>query len=168
MKRQLIVITGAYGFIGSGCVRHLNDLGICELVLVDDLDETDKWKNLLGKKYLYSFSKNELFSFLQDREDDIAAFIHLGACSDTLETRGQYLMENNVQYSIKLFEYSARHKKRFIYASSAATYGSGSLGFEDDHEGLERLEPLNLYGFSKYYFDVWLKQHHFLGEVVGL
>ncbi|MBI3237134.1 MAG: NAD-dependent epimerase/dehydratase family protein, partial [Chlamydiales bacterium] len=90
-----IVVTGAFGCIGSCCVRYHNDLGITNLFLVDDFKKTDKWKNLLNKKSLGIISKKELFHWLQGKEDKIGAFIHLGACSDTMETDGDYLMENN-------------------------------------------------------------------------
>src|SRR5438105_14234695 len=92
---QLIVVTGAAGFIGSGVVKYLNDKGLTNLLLVDDIEKTDKWKNLLGKKCADFISKHALFSWLEGREREVEAFIHLGACSDTLETDGSYLIENN-------------------------------------------------------------------------
>ncbi len=166
--KQTIVITGAFGFIGSGCVSYLNAQGHDNLILVDEFDETDKWKNLLNKKYLKIIPKDRLFNWLQGKENEIDAFIHLGACSDTLEMNEEYLKENNLNYSIRLADYALRFGKRFIYASSAATYGDGSLGFEDNHDRLEELKPLNLYGFSKHHFDVWLKKQGVLDQVVGL
>jgi ADP-L-glycero-D-manno-heptose 6-epimerase len=165
---QLIVITGAAGLIGSGVVRYLNDLGYFNLLLVDDLDHTDKWKNLLGKKFSRLIGVKELFSFLEGKEREISSFIHLGACSDTLETNGAYLMENNYSYSIRLAEYALKHEKRFIYASSAATYGDGKNGFSDDHRLLQSLKPLNLYGFSKQLFDLWALEQGVLDRLVGL
>lgn len=165
---QLIVITGAAGFIGSSCVKYLNDKGLTNLLLVDDIKKTEKWKNLLGKKCVDFISKNELFQWLEGRERDVMAFIHLGACSDTLEADGNYLMENNYRYTVRLAEYALKHGHRFIYASSAATYGDGTLGFRDDHNEIENLRPLNLYGFSKYYFDLWAKQQGILDQIVGL
>src|SRR5579871_2326372 len=149
---HLIVITGAAGFIGSGCVRHLNDLGIKNLLLVDDIKKTEKWKNLIGKQCIDFISRHALFKWLEEKERKIKAFIHLGACSDTLETDGDYLMENNFRYSTRLAEYAMKRGIRFIYASSAATYGGAEEGFEDQHDTLEQLKPLNLYGFSKYFF----------------
>ncbi|MBY0528628.1 MAG: ADP-glyceromanno-heptose 6-epimerase [Rhabdochlamydiaceae bacterium] len=165
---KMIVVTGAAGFIGSGVVRYLNDKGITNLLLVDDLKQTEKWKNLLNKKSADFISKHDLFRYLQGKEDEIGAIIHLGACSDTLEADGSYLMENNYRYSLRLSEYALNHDIRFIYASSAATYGDGLLGFRDEENTIEHLKPLNLYGFSKYYFDLWLKQQGVLGQVVGL
>jgi ADP-L-glycero-D-manno-heptose 6-epimerase len=166
--QPLIVVTGAAGFIGSCTVRHLNDKGFTQLLLVDDIKKTQKWKNLLNKKCVDLISRHDLFKWLEGREDSIQAFIHLGACSDTTETDGDYLMETNFRYTVRLAEYAMKHQKRFIYASSAATYGSGSLGFDDDHCGLDVLQPLNLYGFSKYYFDLWARQQGILDRVVGL
>lgn len=165
---QLIVITGAAGFIGSCCVKYLNEKGFNNLLLVDDIKKTEKWKNLVNKKCVDFISRNELFQWLQGKERDIEAFIHLGACSDTLETDGNYLMENNFRYSVRLAQYALAHGHRFIYASSAATYGDGTKGFADNHDEIEKLKPLNLYGFSKYYFDLWLKQQGLLNRVVGL
>lgn len=168
MKDRIIVVTGAAGFIGSAVTRHLNDLGYLHLLLVDDIEKTEKWKNLLGKKFTDFISKHHLFSWLKERAHEIGGIIHLGACSDTLETDGDYLMENNFWYSQKLCLVALEHNIRFIYASSAATYGDGSLGFSDDLDLLEELRPLNLYGFSKHLFDVWAKQHGFLTQIVGL
>lgn len=166
--KPCIVVTGAAGFIGSCLVRHLNDQGCAHLLLVDDIKKTEKWKNLLGKTCIDFIGKEELFPFLQGREDEVRAFIHLGACSDTLETDGNYLMKNNFRFTVDLASYALTHGKRFIYASSAATYGDGSLGFDDDEERLEGLKPLNLYGFSKHFFDLWAKQQGVLKQIVGL
>jgi len=165
---RLIVVTGAAGFIGSGIVRYLNDAGRTNLLCVDDIKNTEKWKNLINKRCVDFISKHALFSYLQGNEEKISAFIHLGACSDTMETDGNYLMENNFRYTVRLAEYALEHNKRFIYASSAATYGNGALGFSDDHERIGELKPLNLYGFSKYYFDLWAKQQGVLDQIVGL
>jgi ADP-L-glycero-D-manno-heptose 6-epimerase len=165
---RLIVITGAAGFIGSCLVRYLNERGHANLLLVDDIKKSEKWKNLLRKKCFDFISKHDLFSWLVNREKDVAAFIHLGACSDTLETDGSYLMENNYRYTLRLAEYALKHGQRFIYASSAATYGDGSRGFSDEHALLDELQPLNLYGFSKHYFDLWAKEQGVLDQIVGL
>ncbi|MBI2742533.1 MAG: ADP-glyceromanno-heptose 6-epimerase [Chlamydiales bacterium] len=167
-KENLIVVTGAAGFIGSCLVKHLNDRGHTNLLLVDDIEQTEKWKNLLGKKFTDFISKHALFEWLKGRESEISAIIHLGACSDTLEMNGDYLMENNYRYTVRLAEYALKHGKRFIYASSAATYGDGALGFSDDHDLLDDLKPLNLYGFSKHLFDLWAKRQGVLDRIVGL
>jgi ADP-L-glycero-D-manno-heptose 6-epimerase len=167
-KEPWIVVTGGAGFIGSGVIRHLNNLGHKNIVAVDELGTSEKWKNLVGKSVDDVISKHQLFHWLEGRESDIEAFIHLGACSSTLETDASYLLENNYRFSLRLAEYAVKHDHRFIYASSAATYGDGSLGFKDDHDALESLQPLNMYGFSKHLFDLWIKSQGLLNHVVGL
>lgn len=170
MRQQnpLIIVTGAAGMIGSGTVRCLNDLGIHDLLLVDDLKTGEKWKNLVGKKFINLISKHQLLPFLQGRQDEVSAIIHLGACSDTIETNADYLLENNFHYTIKLAEWALTHNKKFIYASSASTYGDGSLGFSDDEEMIDELRPLNMYAFSKQLVDQWMKRQNVFDKVVGL
>ena len=165
---QLIVITGAAGFIGSNLVTHLNNEGYENLLLVDDLGSEGKWKNLVGKKFVDLVPIDELFSFLEGRDREIEAFVHLGACTDTCETDGDYIIDNNYHFSVALCEYALEHEHRFIYASSAATYGDGSLGFSDDQDRLEILRPQNLYAYSKHLFDLWLLKEELLDKVVGL
>ncbi|KAF3362122.1 ADP-L-glycero-D-manno-heptose-6-epimerase [Chlamydiales bacterium STE3] len=165
---RLIVITGGAGFIGSNVVRHLNDKGMSNIVIVDELGQTDKWKNLTGKKFIDVIPKNDCFDWLQDRESEIEAFIHLGACTSTVETNASYLLENNYRFSVRLVQYALEHQHRFVYASSAATYGDGNQGFKDDEEQLNSLRPLNMYGMSKHLFDLWLMNQGLLDQVVGL
>lgn len=165
---KLIVITGACGFVGSCVVRYLNDKGYNNLLLVDDLRSGDKWKNLVGKRFHELISKEHLFEWLQGRESEIEAFIHLGACPSTIVTDGDYIQKNNYQYSIRLAEYALTHEHRFIYASSAATYGMSNHDFLDDHDELDKLCPLNLYGYSKHMVDLWMKDQGLLDQVVGL
>lgn len=163
-----IVVTGAAGFIGSCLVRHLNDLGYANLILVDDLGRGDKWKNLVGKRFNELLPIHEFPFWMQDQEEDIQAFVHLGACSSTVEDDADFLLENNYRYSVQLAEFALQHGIRFIYASSAATYGDGAQGFSDDHEQITRLRPLNMYGYSKHLFDLWLLRQQALDQVVGL
>lgn len=167
-KEPLIVVTGAAGMIGSGVVRCLNDRGKGNLLLVDDLKQSEKWKNLVGKQFSDLISRHQLFDWLKEHEEEVDAFVHLGACSDTMETNGDYLLENNYRFSIRLAEWAIEREKRFIYASSAATYGDGKLGFSDDIDQLETLRPINMYAFSKHLVDLWLKQKGYLNRVVGL
>lgn len=165
---QLIVITGGAGFIGSCLLRYLNDKGKKNFVIVDELGRTEKWRNLVGKNLVEVISKYQLFDWLEGRESVIEAFVHLGACSSTVETDASYLLENNFRFSKRLAEYAFKHGHRFIYASSAATYGDGSLGFSDDESQIETLRPLNMYGYSKQLFDLWLKNEGYLNKCVGL
>lgn len=165
---QLIVITGGVGFIGSALTRYLNDLGIRNIVLVDELGTSEKWKNLLGKNIIDVIDKSQLFTWLEGKESLIEAIIHLGACSSTTETDASYLLENNYRYSVRLAEYALKADIRFIYASSAATYGDGSHGFVDDAEGIEKLRSLNMYGMSKQLFDLWAKNEGVLNRITGL
>jgi ADP-L-glycero-D-manno-heptose 6-epimerase len=167
-KKPYIIITGAAGMIGSGVVRHLNDQGHSNLILVDDLKQTDKWKNLVGKQFIDLISRHQLMDWLKGREAEVDAIIHLGACSDTMESNADYLMENNFRFSIRLASWAVQHEKRFVYASSAATYGEGEYGFSDDETSLEKLRPINMYAFSKHLVDLWLKREGLLNRVVGL
>lgn len=163
-----IIVTGGAGFIGSCVVRVLNDFGFDNIVIVDNLGSGEKWKNLVGKRFNELLHKDAFFDWLQGRKSDIGAIIHLGACSSTLETDANYLLENNYRYSVRLAEFALLNDLRFIYASSAATYGDGQLGFSDAHDGLKALHPLNMYGYSKHLFDLWLQRQGRLNQVVGL
>ena len=165
---QLIVITGGSGLIGSNVIKELNQQGMSNIVVVDSLKESEKWKNLVGKQFLEILEKEQLFDWLQGRESQIEAFIHLGACSSTVERNASYLLDNNYRYSVKLAEYALKNDHRFIYASSAATYGDGLLGFSDDEASLQTLHPLNMYGYSKQLFDLWALNQGVMDKVTGL
>lgn len=163
-----IIVTGAAGFIGSGVVRHLNDMGNDNLVLFDVFDNSVKWKNLVKKKFLDVFSKDVIFDYLKDKKNDVSAIIHLGACSDTTCNDSSYLLENNYRFTQKLCEIALNNNIKFIYASSAATYGDGKKGFCDDHNMLEDFAPLNMYAYSKHLFDLWALKENILDKIVGL
>lgn len=163
----MIIITGGAGFIGSVLVSRLNQAGINDIIIVDSLKQSEKWKNLVGKKYTLYIDKSELFSFLKG-QNQIDCIIHMGACSSTTEKDADYLIVNNYRYSITLADYAILNNIRFIYASSAATYGNGENGFIDDHESLHQLKPLNMYGYSKQMMDEWILQNDYSDRVVGL
>lgn len=155
----MIIVTGANGFIGSVMVWELNQKGLTDIVCVDSVDL--KTRDVLKhRKYSKFLLKDELWPFLDSKEaqEKVTWIIHMGACSSTTETNKEFLWENNTYYTQRIFEWCAKFKKDLIYASSAATYGAGERGF-DDQTDPELLKPLNLYGESKVLFDRWaLKQ----------
>lgn len=162
-----IVVTGGAGFIGSCVVRALNDRNIKDIIIVDDIASTEKWKNLVNKEYSEYIHKSKFLSKL-DTLDEVSVMIHLGACSATTEKDFDYLWENNVEYTKILWEYCCKNQVRFIYASSAATYGDGANGFSDTCS-LNTLMPLNGYGYSKHVFDKWAeRQTVFPKQYAGL
>ena len=152
----MIIVTGAAGFIGSCLVRKLNDEGFNHLVLVDDFSNDLKNKNLEGKQFTEKVHRKELMSWIE-RNHQWADFIfHIGARTDTTEFDTAIFDELNLNYSKNLWEKCVKFQIPFIYASSAATYGMGEFGFEDNHEIVEKLKPLNPYGQSKNEFDKWV------------
>jgi len=163
-----ILVTGGAGFIGSGLVQELNKRGFTRIIISDNLGQGEKWKNLVGKSFADIIHKDHLFSYLEDKRYPIQTCLHLGACSDTQEEDANYLLENNYRYTRRLCEHALKEGIRFIYASSAATYGKGEKGFSDDHALLELLQPLNMYGYSKHLFDLWALREGVLDSIVGL
>lgn len=166
----MIVITGGAGFIGSAIVWKLNQLGENRIIIVDELGKDDKWKNLVSLKFDDFIHKDEFISMIIERDFsfEISAVIHMGANSSTTEIDADHLFSNNYLYTQELAKYCLEKNIRFIYASSAATYGDGSLGFADDENNLETLRPLNMYGYSKQLFDLWAKKTGALDKIVGL
>lgn len=165
----MYIVTGGAGFIGSGLVWQLNRMGVHDILIVDDLGFEEKWKNLVNLKFLDFEHKDRLHSIMEaDKLPGVEAVIHMGACSSTTEKDANYLMDNNFRYSQKLADYCRQKGSRFIYASSAATYGDGSQGFSDDENFLDELKPLNMYGYSKHLFDLWLQRKGWLDWAAGL
>lgn len=151
----MIIVTGGAGFIGSCVVRSLNEAGCSDIVIVDNISETDKWMNMRNKKYIKYVHKSKFLEELPTYEN-VEAIVHMGAQSSTTERNFDYLWENNFEYTKALWNYCAEKHISFIYASSAATYGDGSLGFNDRMD-IDQLLPLNGYGYSKQLFDQWVK-----------
>lgn len=168
MPNQYIV-TGGAGFIGSNLVAGLNARGIHNILVVDHLGKSGKWRNLSGLAFEDYLDKQDFLDLVtQGKLTDVEAVFHMGACSSTTESDADYLMRNNYRYSRTLCEWASSHNTRFIYASSAATYGAGELGYSDDDALLPRLRPLNMYGYSKHLFDLWAWRHGLLNKIVGL
>ncbi|NTW10589.1 MAG: ADP-glyceromanno-heptose 6-epimerase [Chlorobiaceae bacterium] len=167
----MIIITGGAGFIGSAMLWELNRRGEENVVIVDNLESADKgkWRNLSGLLYA-DFIGIDHFSSLLERNalGRISAVIHMGANSSTTETDADHLLENNYGYSKKVASWCMQHDVRLLYASSAATYGDGANGYSDDVTELDRLRPLNMYGYSKQLFDRWALKNHVLEHAVGL
>ena len=151
----MIIVTGGAGFIGSCVVRTLNNVGIEDIIIVDNIASTDKWMNMRNKKYLKYVNKQDFLDELPSY-DNVTAIIHMGACSATTEKDFDYLWSNNFEFTKALWNYCAEKQISFIYASSAATYGDGAQGF-DDQTDIDLLRPLNGYGYSKQIFDQWVK-----------
>jgi ADP-L-glycero-D-manno-heptose 6-epimerase len=166
----MIIVTGGAGFIGSALIAALNKRQITDILVVDELSTDQKWKNLRNLSFADYVEKDDFLEMvIEDKLDSsIDAVFHLGACSDTTETNASYLIKNNYEYSKLLAQWATADNIRFIYASSAATYGDGSAGFSDDQEKIEILRPLNMYGYSKHLFDLWARRAGPLEKIVGL
>lgn len=164
-----VIVTGAAGFIGSNLVKALNERGITDIVAVDNLTNGNKFKNLADCEIAHYLDKHEFIRQIREHQfpyDDIRAVFHQGACSDTMNHDGKYMMDNNYQYTLDLLDWCQDERIPFLYASSAAVYGKGEV-FREERE-LE--QPLNVYGYSKFLFDQILRQRMKQGltaQVVG-
>jgi ADP-L-glycero-D-manno-heptose 6-epimerase len=168
-NNDLILVTGAAGFIGSALVWELNRRGFERIIITDVLGTDEKWRNLVPLRFENYLDASELLGRLESAAlQDVRWIFHLGACSATTEKNASYLMENNFHYTRRLAEWALQGGRRMVYASSAATYGDGSAGMEDGHKHLERYRPLNMYGYSKHLFDLHAKSHGWLDRLVGL
>jgi ADP-L-glycero-D-manno-heptose 6-epimerase len=163
------IVTGACGFIGANLVKALNERGIDNVIAVDNLKKADKFKNLIDCEIADYLDKHEFIDMVQAGHFDgaVDAIFHEGACSDTMETDGHYMMENNYRYTSTLLDFCLDHEVPYLYASSAAVYGGGRVFSESrEHEG-----PLNVYGYSKFLFDQIVRRRRaesdFSSQVVG-
>jgi ADP-L-glycero-D-manno-heptose 6-epimerase len=166
----MIIVTGGAGFIGSAFVWKLNKEGFDDIVIVDQLGVDDKWKNLVNRRFVDYIHKDDFLQMINADKVSfkISAIVHMGACSSTTERDADYLWNNNYLYTKTLTEWSIKRGIRFIYASSAATYGDGTQGFSDDHSKISQLRPINMYGYSKQVFDLWMLRMKLENKIAGI
>jgi ADP-L-glycero-D-manno-heptose 6-epimerase len=165
----MIVLTGGAGFIGSAFLWKLNQEGIDDIIIVDNLGSGEKWKNLVGKKFRDYVQKNDFLELVEEGKfPKPEHVIHLGACSSTVLTDANYFIKNNYEYSKAMAKWAFASKAPFIYASSAATYGDGHFGYDDTNEASYKIRPLNMYGYSKLLFDLWILGNGFEKKAAGI
>ncbi len=166
----MYIVTGGAGMIGSAVVWELNRQGEENILIVDNLASTEKWKNLTPLRFHDYIHRDAFIENVREGRwlEGVKGIVHLGACSSTTERDADFLMSNNFHYSRDLCWAALRAKARFVNASSAATYGDGSLGFSDSLELTPRLRPLNMYGFSKQLMDMWLLREGAIDDVASL
>jgi ADP-L-glycero-D-manno-heptose 6-epimerase len=167
----MIIVTGAAGLIGSATVWALNQRGREDILIVDEIDHDEKEHNIGHLRYEEMIGIKEFHDALlagDFNDKGVEAIIHLGACSSTTETNWDYLLDNNVEYTKDIIRWCADRGARCVYASSAATYGNGENGYEDEHSLFDKLTPLNLYGKSKLLVDIWARDGGYLDRAVGL
>lgn len=165
------LVTGGAGLIGGAVVSALNQAGETDILIVDHLGTSEKWKNLRDLQFTDYLEKDLFRRLLYEGKFNDAGFkaiIHMGACSSTTERDASYLADNNFNVTKELAAFSVSHQVRFLYASSAATYGAGEHGYVDDEEHMDELRPLNMYGYSKLMFDLWAKRTGILRSITGM
>jgi ADP-L-glycero-D-manno-heptose 6-epimerase len=165
----MIVITGGAGMIGSCFLWKLNEQGIDDILVVDHLGCGEKWQNLVHRRFSEYMDKHAFLDLLEagGLDQHVECIVHMGACSTTTELDADYLMDNNVQYSRRLAEWCLDMDVKLWYASSAATYGDGAAGYSDEDEATPGLRPLNMYGYSKHLFDLWVLRNGLQNRLTG-
>lgn len=166
----MIIVTGGAGFIGSAFVWKLNQEGIDDIIIVDRLGKTDKWKNLVNLRFEDFIDIDDFGASIEADTFslNVDVIIHMGACSSTTERDADYLWQNNYTYTCRMAEWAIDHRVRFIYASSGATYGDGRQGFSDDHDKISALKPINMYGYSKHLFDLRMLKNSWEHKIAGI
>jgi len=170
-EKSRILVTGGAGFIGSALIYALNQRGLNQIVVTDQLGTDEKWRNIAPLAFEDYIPAEELLSELEADQDAFGKFavcFHLGACSSTTVRDADYVMRNNFAYTRELAHWALASGTRFVYASSAATYGDGNEGMSDREGNLRRFRPLNLYGYSKQLFDCYAQQEEILPEIIGI
>ena len=169
---RITVVTGGAGLIGSATIWGINNQNLSNVWLVDWIEKNSlKEENLKNINFQRVLAPDQFREFVRDKSSelsDVNTIIHLGACSSTTETNEDYLNDNNLLYTQELCEWSLEHNARFVYASSAATYGDGKMGMDDQDQDLEKFQPLNLYGWSKHKFDLIAKERGWFDKITGL
>ncbi|MBN1865368.1 MAG: ADP-glyceromanno-heptose 6-epimerase [Victivallales bacterium] len=163
----MYIVTGGAGFIGSAIIWALNQRGINDIIVVDELGADEKWKNLAPLRFNDYIEKNDFRRLIASGNPfpwEVTVVFHMGACSSTTETDASFLADNNYNCSKEVAEFVIRQQARLIYASSAATYGDGTMGYLDDEGSIDTLRPLNMYGYSKQMFDVWARNSGLFGK----
>lgn len=166
----MYIVTGGAGFIGSAMIWRLNKAGVTDILVVDNLGQSEKWKNLVNRRFRRYMHRSEFLESLRRNtlNGPVEGIIHMGACSSTTEKDADFLMANNTAFSIEVCRFALERGARFINASSAATYGNGAQGFSDAPDRIHTLRPLNMYGYSKQLFDLWLLDNELADSVASL
>lgn len=171
LQRGKILVTGGAGFIGSALIWALNQRNIENIWVADYLQKGDKFKNLVPLRFDDYWEADTLLEMVDQKSkllEEVTTVFHLGACSSTTENDCRYLIQNNYAFTKALAHWSAEGNKRFVYASSAATYGDGDQGMDDRDPRISRLRPLNMYAYSKQRFDLYAQRRGLLEKIVGL
>lgn len=169
LDESRVLVTGGAGFIGSALVWELNRRGCEDIIVCDILESSEKWRNLVPLKFRDYIEGDDLIEAIEEGAlGNFDYILHMGACSATTERDASYLIRNNYEFTKELAHWALGNNARFVYASSAATYGDGGQGMDDAMDNLHALRPLNMYGYSKHLFDLYAQRHGLLNSLVAL